>query len=60
MSFSLIFVGDTPGFIDDFKKQEEIINLFNPEFVLCENLEDLSLDSKEKFDDILKKEKSQI
>ena len=57
MSFSFIFIGDTHGFIDDFKKQEEIISLFNPEFILCENLEDLSLDSKEKFDRVLKNKK---
>ena len=54
MDFSLIFIGSTHGFIDDFIKQKEIINLINPEFVLCENLENLSLDTKEKFGNILK------
>ncbi len=54
MDFSFIFIGSTHGFIDDFIKQKEIISLINPEFVLCENLENLSLDTKEKFEDILK------
>ena len=54
MDFSFIFIGSTHGFIDDFDKQKEIINLVHPEFVLCENLENLSLDTKEKFENILK------
>lgn len=52
---SLIFIGSTHGFIDDFLKQKEIIKKINPEFVLCEELEDLKLDSKEKFLEILNK-----
>ncbi len=54
MNFSFVFIGTTHGFIDDFIKQKEIINLINPEFVLCENLENLFLDTKKKFEDILK------
>lgn len=57
MNFSFIFIGGTHGFIEDFIKQKEIINLINPEFVLCENLENLSLNSKEKFDNLLKNKK---
>lgn len=57
MNFSFIFIGDTHGFIEDFIKQKEVINLFNPEFILCETLENLSLDTKEKFDNLLKNKK---
>lgn len=57
MTFSFIFIGSTHGFIDDFIKQEEVINSVNPEFVLCEDLEDISLDSKKKFEDTLKEKK---
>lgn len=56
-SFSLIFVGETHGFLNDFKKQEEIINKINPEFVLCEQLQDFVLDSKEKYLRILRAKK---
>ena len=57
MNFSFIFIGSTHGFIDDFQKQKEIIELTKPEFVLCEELEDFKLDSKDKFDELLKKSK---
>ena len=57
MAFSLVFIGDTHGFIDDFSKQKEIIEEINPEFVLAERLENLSLDSKEKFENILMKKR---
>ena len=53
--FDFIFVGDTHSFLDDFIKQEEVINSVDPNFVLCERLEDLKLDSKEKFRKILRK-----
>ncbi len=51
----LIFIGDTHGFIDDFDKQKEIINETNPEFVLDERMEDITLDSEDKFISFLKK-----
>ena len=57
MDFSIIFIGSTHSFIKDFIKQKEIINEFNPEFVLCETLENISLDTKEKYEDILKNKK---
>lgn len=53
----LIFVASTHGFIDDFLKQEEIIESARPEFVLCEELEDLELDSEGKFNELLQKKK---
>lgn len=57
MKFSSILIGSTHGFIDDFLKQNEIIQLVKPEFVLCEELEDLVLDSREKFNKLLQKRK---
>ena len=56
-SFFLFFVGHTHGFIDDFEKQREIIKAVKPEFVLCESLENLSLVSKEDYNNILNKRK---
>lgn len=55
--FSLIFIGDTHGFINDFIKQKEIIEKINPDFVLSENLQNISLDSKEKYEEVLKNKK---
>jgi hypothetical protein len=55
MNLSFIFIGSTHSFLDDFSKQEEIIKSLNPEFVLSEELEDLELDSEEKFKKILEK-----
>ena len=55
MSFSFIFIGSTHGFIDDFLKQKEIIEEVKPEIVLCEELENLELDSKEKFNELFQK-----
>jgi len=45
----LIFIGDTHGFLDDFKKQEEVIKEVKPDHVLLEQLEDNTLDSPEAF-----------
>lgn len=55
MNFSFIFIGSTHGFLDDFSKQEEIINSINPEFVLSEELENIKLESEEEFKDFLGK-----
>ncbi len=55
MAYSYIFIGSTHSFIDDFSKQKEVINSINPEFVLSEELENLKLDSNEKFRKILEK-----
>lgn len=52
---SVIIIGGTHGFIDDFLKQKEIIIKTNPEFVLSEEVEDLVLDSKEKFKNLFEK-----
>ncbi len=53
MSLSFIFIGSTHSFLDDFSKQKEIISLVGPEFVLSEELENLKLDTKEKFEEVL-------
>ncbi len=55
MEYSFIFIGNTHFFLDDFLKQNEIIKSVNPEFVLSEELENLKLNSEEKFKEILKK-----
>src|SRR3989344_5804517 len=55
MKFSFIFIGSTHSFVDDFLKQEEIIKLVKPEFVLSEELEDLKLETENKFKQILEK-----
>lgn len=47
--FSFIFIGDTHGFINDFKKQKEVIENIEPEFVLLEKLQNILLDSEEKY-----------
>ncbi len=57
MSFSFIFIGSTHGFIDDFIKQGEVISSVSPEYVLAEDLENISLDSREKFENLFNKEK---
>ena len=55
MNLSFIFVGSTHSFVDDFPKQKEIIKSVKPEFVLSEELENLKLDTEDKFKEILKK-----
>jgi hypothetical protein len=44
-----IFIGDTHGFINDFSKQKEIIEKINPEIILSESMQDISLISKEDY-----------
>ena len=53
MNFSLIFIGSTHSFVDDFLKQEEIIKSVKPEFVLSEELENLKLDTEDNVKEIL-------
>ena len=55
MEHSFIFIGSTHFFLDDFLKQKEIIKSVKPEFILSEELEDLKLNSEEKFKEILKR-----
>jgi len=52
--FSFIFIGDTHGFLDDFKKQKEIIEQVKPDFVLSEQLQDKILDSEQKYNNIIR------
>jgi hypothetical protein len=55
MVLSFIFIGSTHSFLDDFSKQKEIIVSVKPEFVLNEELENLKLDTEDKFKEILGK-----
>ena len=56
-SFSFIFIGETHGFINDFEKEREIINKVNPEFVLSEQMQEIILDTKEKYSYLIQKQK---
>ena len=56
-SFLFFFLGDTHGFIDDFRKQKKIIEKIKPDFVLCERLENHSLKTKDDYEKILKTNK---
>jgi len=47
---SLIFIGDTHGFIDDFKKQKEIILKTKPEYVLCETIQNKKFLNKKDYE----------
>jgi len=59
--YKLIFLGTTHGFIDDFKKEKEIINEINPKLVLSESLENKELKSKKDFESFIKiKQHSEI
>ncbi|MFP4523375.1 MAG: hypothetical protein ACLFNM_02395 [Candidatus Woesearchaeota archaeon] len=55
MDLSFIFIGSTHSFLDDFSKQKEIIELVKPEFLLSEELENLKLDTEDRFKEILEK-----
>ncbi len=55
MIFSYIFIGSTHGFINDFLKQKEIILEIKPEYVLCEDIQNIVLDNNEKFINFIKK-----
>lgn len=52
----IILIGDTHGFIDDFQKQKEIINKYNPEYVLSEQMQNISLITKKDYEKYSKKE----
>jgi hypothetical protein len=52
-----IFIGDTHGFINDFLKQKEIIEEINPKIILSENMQDISLISKEDYIKIIQRKK---
>ncbi len=53
--FSFLFIGDTHGAVDDFQKQKEIIEAYDPEVVLAESLQDIRLDTPRKFKESLEK-----
>ncbi|MBU4241874.1 MAG: hypothetical protein KKA65_05700 [Nanoarchaeota archaeon] len=53
-NYGLIFIGETHGFIEDFNKQKEIIEIVNPDLILSEQMQDLKLNSKYQMISILK------
>lgn len=55
--FSFVFIGTTHGFLNDFEKQKEVIERYNPEFVLAESLEDISLEFEGDYQKILHNKK---
>lgn len=57
MADKIILIGSTHGYINDSFKQIEIIFKEKPEFVLSEELENLKLDSPDKFIKLMKEEK---
>lgn len=58
-NIKLIIFGETHGFLEDNKFQEEIINVFKPNLFLYEMLEETSLDTKEQIEDFLLKQDSE-
>jgi hypothetical protein len=55
----LIIFGETHGFLEDNKFQEEIINLFKPKLFLYELLEETSLETEEQINNFLMKPDSE-
>lgn len=54
-----IIFGETHGFFDDNRIQEEIISIFKPDIFLYEMLEETELDSPERINEFLSKEDSE-
>jgi len=52
---AIVFVCSTHGFIDDFKEQKKLIEKFQPEVILSEELEDYSLETEEEFKQFITK-----
>ncbi len=56
-SIRFILIGTTHGFINDFLKQKEIIEEVNPEIILSEDMQDVSLISKKDYIKIIQGKK---
>lgn len=54
MTYSFIFFGDSHGFLNDFEKLKEIIEKYYPEFILSEQMQDISLINDNDYNKILK------
>jgi kynurenine formamidase len=52
-NFSFIFLSLTHGFINDFEKQEKLINEVKPEIILSEQIENKKFYSKKDYDSFL-------
>lgn len=59
-SFFIIFIGDTHGYMDDFKIQREIIEKLNPKYILYEQMNNKRLMKKAEFKNMLKKKSVSI
>lgn len=59
-SFFIIFIGDTHGYIDDFKTQKEIIEKANPKYVLYEQMNNKKLTKRTEFLAMLRDKKVSI
>lgn len=56
MEFDFIFIGETHGFIQDFNKEKETIEIVKPDLVLSEQMQDMKLDSKKKMESLLEQD----
>lgn len=52
-NFSFIFLGLTHGFVNDFDKQRELIEEVNPDIVLSEEMENISLLADNEYDNFI-------
>jgi len=43
---SFIFLAETHGFLDDFKKEKELIEKYSPDYVLAEKMENIKLSNE--------------
>lgn len=55
--YNLVFIADTHGYINDFKKQKEIIQLVDPDVILYEQLQHIKLKTDKDFQKIMKERK---
>ncbi|MDI6738526.1 MAG: hypothetical protein QME12_08525 [Nanoarchaeota archaeon] len=53
-SFFIIFIGDTHGYMDDFRMQKQVIEKVNPDYVLYEQMNNKKLVTKAEFMAMLK------
>lgn len=59
-NFSFIFLGLTHGFLDDFRKEEEVIKKTNPSVILSEEMEDKILASEGDYKNFLDKKEHSL
>ncbi len=57
---NFIFLGMTHGFIDDFTEQKKLIEEIKPEFVLSEDMQDISIISDKDYSSFLQNKKHSL